>query len=73
MHFVFSGSGEYDATNGFTSTFGGIYDTNDHQLSAMWGNQLQLCYLRRVNPNRVHLSAELKVDPNSMNSEVCML
>ena len=68
--FLCIGSGEYDPANGFSTTVGGMYDTRDHQLSALWGQQLQFCYMRRVNPNRVHLSAELKVDPNSGGSEV---
>jgi hypothetical protein len=65
------GSGEYNPKDGsFSTLLGGIFDTPEHQLSAMWSNQIQLCYLRRVNPNRVHLSTELKLDPANMKSEM---
>lgn len=64
------GTGTYSVEKSdLTTSFGGIYEEDNNQVSALWSNNLQICYLRRVNPNRVHLMTELTFDPAAMTSQ----
>ncbi len=38
------GAGEYSPEKaGFSSSFGGIYDDRDNQISALWNNSVLVC------------------------------
>lgn len=45
----------------FSSGFGGIYEWDEHTVMAQWDNDFKLLYMRKVNPDRVHLFSDLTV------------
>jgi hypothetical protein len=57
------GSGVYSTKSKDLSTSVGlIYDPAEYTLAVQYDNSVRLLYLRKVNPNRVHLSTDLTVD-----------
>lgn len=54
----------------FSKSFGGIYNDGETVIAAHIDSSWKLMYLRKVNPNRVHLSTDLTLDEsgNSMVS-----
>lgn len=60
------GSGDYSPAAGvFKRKFGGTYDDEENLFAAMFGGahfMYKCLYLRRVNPGRVNLSADLTCD-----------
>ncbi|KAJ1396818.1 eukaryotic porin-domain-containing protein [Ochromonadaceae sp. CCMP2298] len=57
------GSGVYSTKSKDLSTsMGLIYDPAEYTFAVQWDNSLRLLYLKKVNPNRVHLSTDLTVD-----------
>lgn len=64
--------GLYKVTKGAPSTsFGGIFDYDNNNIVAQYeANGFHLLYLKRVNPNRVSISAELVVDDKKSQATV---
>eukprot|EP00597_Dinobryon_sp_UTEXLB2267_P004048 CAMPEP_0170077946 /NCGR_PEP_ID=MMETSP0019_2-20121128/14637_1 /TAXON_ID=98059 /ORGANISM="Dinobryon sp., Strain UTEXLB2267" /LENGTH=265 /DNA_ID=CAMNT_0010290531 /DNA_START=264 /DNA_END=1064 /DNA_ORIENTATION=- len=59
------GSGLYSFKSRTLQTaIGGLFTHGDNTVAAQWDNNLRVFYLRRVNPNRVHLTTDLVVDEN---------
>jgi len=48
-----------------SNTYGVVYDKGEHVLTGVLDNNLRLSYLRKVNPNRVNVTASLTVDEKS--------
>lgn len=47
-----------------STTYGGMYDDSKNVVVVNWDSSLRLLYMRRVNPNRVHLTSDLAVSPD---------
>lgn len=57
------GSTTYNAKNrGVTTSFGFLFDPAEFTLGAQYNNELKIMFLKKVNPNRVHVSTDLTVD-----------
>lgn len=62
--FTMGGMGVYSTKeNSLQTAYALIYDPQDYTLAAQYDQNIKFMYMRRVNPNRVHVSTDLAVDP----------
>lgn len=67
------GMGQYLIKERNMSTaLGGLFELEDHTVAAQWDKSaLRMLYLRKVNPNRVHITTDLLVDEGG-NSQMTL-
>lgn len=52
----------------FTRGFAALYNMGEHSLAMQWEKEFKMLYLRKVNPNRVHVTTDLTIDGEGNSS-----